>query len=1502
MDEDPLREAFRVKLMLALYRSGRQVDALRVMQDYRRRLGEEVGLEPSPELVQLERQILAHDEDLQLAEPAGRPLRGYRLGERLGTGRDGTVYAARLPGVERDLAIRAVPAEIADRPDVVRSFDSVLRRVASLRQEAVVPVHDHWREPGAAYVVMRRMWGGSLRDRLDRGPLPIADVAALAERVGSALAAAHGQGVVHGRVTADSVLCDESGGPYLADFPLGDPGIDEGTDVRAFAALVAEAVTGGGPFGAEREGLPPAVADVLATAQHRDDVPALRDLLPALVTALDLAAGVTPPGAPAPVNPYKGLRAFDESDAADFFGRTELVEEMLRRLSGEGQVGRLVLLVGGSGSGKSSVVRAGLLPRVRAGAVPGSRRWFVTTMVPGTSPFKELAEGLSRVATATGGTDGDGDAGDRSDARADEDLVAALAGDASGFDAVLRRVVPDSGQLLLVVDQLEELFTMAGEDDQRAFLDAVVYAVSAPDSRLRVVATLRADFYDRPLRFHRFGAAVRDATVTVPAMSAADLEAAVTGPAERVGTRVDPALVAELVAAVVDQAAALPSLQFTLFELAERSDDGHLALAAYRELGGVDGAIASRAEALYRSLDDDERATVRRLFEHLVVIGAEGEPTRRRTPGSELTAVAPDQDVDDLVDAWARARLLTYDRHPRTREPTVEVAHEALLREWPRLRAWLVEDRGAIVAAGQIRDAAEDWKTLDRDPGALYRGARLETALSQVEAREDALPATAREFLAASRAARDEEARREAERATRQARANRRLRLQLVALAVALVIALVGGLLAFDQRQRAEDEQAVAVARELAAASEANLGDDPELSVLLALEAVGRTGGDDGSPLPEAESALHRAVTASRIVLTVPGLGGAVDWSPDGTVFVTEGPEETGLIDIRDAETGESVLSFTGHDIDVNDVAFSADGSMLATVGDDGAARVWDVATGDELASLQGEGQAWGVALSPDGTRLAAGWPNEGVVRVLDLTSGETARQVRAQTAVGPGATSFSPDGERLAIAAGLDGVVVVDAASGDDVLRFRPSIWGTVTVAWSPDGRWIASGSRDADADITDAATGELHRTLVGHTGPLVGIDWAPGGDRLATGSEDGTARVWEITESGVRELLAVAARETQGGAGGVAFSPDGERLLTGDAGIRAAKIWDVGISGGAEWANLPAPDDVLGSAVFTPDGRSVVATGDGVPAVVWDVATGEPERSLGPEDREAHPAVVEAAHVDVSPDGALVLTVTLVGTVRVWDARTGEEAFTVGEGFTANGGAWSPDGELLAVTGTDGERGWITIVDRTGQQVAEIPEESDHIPLSVEFSPDGEQIVTTRTRAGRQDATVDGVRVWEWAEGEAVTDIPVYAQPLSVNPTGDRLATSDRAGGAALWDAATGELTASLSGHIGAVNDVAFSPDGRSVATASADGAVRLFSAESGDLQLVLRGHEGPVGSVAFSPDGSRLVSMSLGEARVWALDLDDLVEIAESRLTRTLTDVECRQYLHVDHCSEA
>ncbi len=966
-----------MQLALALYRTGRQADALRVLHDFRRTLLEELGLDPSPAVTELEQRVLTHEESLLLPEPAGHPLRGYRLGERLGTGRDGTVYAGRLPGVERDFAIRVIREQVADEPEFVRSFETSAHLVAALRHPAIVPIHDYWREPGAAYVVMRRMHGGTLAERLARGPLAPATATAMVGRIGAALVAAAERGIAHGRVVPESIFFDATGDAFLGDFQLGatHPLPTSGDDVRDLAVMVRTCVPAdSGP-----------VDDALARGTATVGRPGLAEFVPMLVTAMagaDAAVDRTRP------NPYKGLRAFDEADATDFFGRAGLLDEILTRLAHDDAKGRLVLVVGGSGTGKSSAVRAGLLPRVRRGDVPGSEQWFVATMVPGSSPFKELAESLRHVAVAD--TDG---------------LVDELARGEHGIDSVLRHLVPDEGQLLLVVDQFEELFTLASEREQRAFLLGLMRAVTAADSRLRVVATLRADFYDRPLAVQGFGAAVQDATVTIAAMAPADLEAAIVKPVERVGGRVEGALVAELVNAVVDEPAALPSLQFALFELAERRPDKHLTLEAHRELGGVSGAISSRAELLYQTLDDAERAAVREMFERLVVVSADGEPTRRRAARSELSGLVSGPELDTAIDRWSSSRLLTLDRHPQTRVPTVELAHEALLREWPRLRGWIEEDRQAIVVLGQLREAAASWVELDRDPGALYRGGRLQGALDVTDGRSEGLPEPEREFLGASREARDLEQRQAAERVERQARANRRLRAQLAAIAIALVVALVGGFTALDQRRDALDqrrdaerERSVATARELAAASVASLGDDPELSMLLALAAVDETRSRDGSVLPEAEEALHRAVSASRVVLSVAGLGGAVDWSPDGRHFVTEGPEDSGVVDIRDVETGESVLSFPGHDIDVNDVAYSRDGSMLATTGDDGAVRVWDPLTGDELSSFEDGGgdMVWGPSFSPDGARVAATWPAQAMVRVLEVSTGEVIAEIEA--------------------------------------------------------------------------------------------------------------------------------------------------------------------------------------------------------------------------------------------------------------------------------------------------------------------------------------------------------------------------------------------------------------------------------------------------------------------------------------------------------------------------
>ena len=511
---------------------------------------------------------------------------------------------------------------------------------------------------------------------------------------------------------------------------------------------------------------------------------------------------------------------------------------------------------------------------------------------------------------------------------------------------MLRGLVPGDGRLLLVIDQLEELFTLAGAGDQRAFLAGLMHAVSTPDSRLDGRGHAEGGLLRPPLAHQPLAAVVDEVTVTIGAMLPADLEAAIVEPARRAGGDVDRALVAELLTAMADEPAALPSLQYTLFELAARSPRRSIDLAGYQKLGGVGGAIASRAERLRSSLDDADRELVRRVFERLVVLTGDGEPTRRRAERTELTALGHHSVVEGVVDGWAQARLLTLDREPRSRVPTVEIAHEALLREWPRLRSWIEEDRESIGALTRLREATATWVELGRDPGALYRGARLEVTVEDRRSRPSDLTGAEREFLEASAAARDRERRDEAEQLTRRTRDNRRLRIQRATIAVALVGALIGGFVALDQRREAEDERRIATARELAAAAVANLEADPERSILLALAAVAETRSEGGQALPEAVEALHLAVTGSRVLERYSGVGGALDWSPDGRLFVTEGPEESGIVDIRDARTGTSVVAFRGHRDDLNDVTFSDDGSVLATSADDGTVRLWDPRTG----------------------------------------------------------------------------------------------------------------------------------------------------------------------------------------------------------------------------------------------------------------------------------------------------------------------------------------------------------------------------------------------------------------------------------------------------------------------------------------------------------------------------------------------------------------------------
>jgi WD40 repeat protein/DNA-binding SARP family transcriptional activator len=1172
--------------------------------------------------------------------------------------------------------------------------------------------------------------------------------------------------------------------------------------------------------------------------------------LEAAILRQDVALNAAPaPPVVSEACPYKGLAPYDVGDTESFFGRDAEVATCLERLRSTS----LVVVAGPSGCGKSSLVRAGLVPALRR------RGRTAIVFVPGADPEAALSNALATT----------------------------------------------EGTPVLVIDQFEELFALDTPTEAvRAFSKRIVsYTVE----RAPVVIAVRADHIAGLSADPDLSRLAEQGLHLVRPLAGDELREAIEEPANQAGLRLEHGLVDLLIRDTEGEPGALPLLSHALAETWRRRDGHVLTVEGYRATGGIRGAVARSADRLYDSLPPDQRATLRSVLLRLVAPSLDGDPVRYRVPSHSLLG---DPGRERVVALLVRSRLVT------SEADTFELAHEALARAWPRLQSWLEDDTAGQRILRHLGTAADEWQSLGRPASELYRGARLDTALEWQEATQPDLTDLERAFVAASVDHAQAESRAQAERARRDARQNRRLRWLLAATAIFLVAALVAGLVARGQRDVAEREGRVATARELAAAATANLDVDPERSVLLALAAIDHTRSADGSVLPEAEQALHWATTMSRVERRVSGGGGSLDWSPDGGSFVTEGPEGSGVVDIRDVRSGDSLRSFPGHDGDMTGVAFNHDGTLLATTGDDGAARVWDPQTGEELHTLRSPGgtDAWGPSFSVDGSRLAATWPDEDLVQVYDLASERIVREVRSVPV--PYSTSFDPAGARIAVASDAQpAAVVLDLSTGDQLLTLEGHEHALEDVAWSPDGASIATAGVDGSSRVFDASTGRQRFALNGHRSHVFDVDWSPDATHLVTASDDGTAKIWFLIGDSARNNITLSAQDTRNGVLGVAYSPDGSRLMTGNVDRTATTIWDVSLTGEAEVANFPAVMLFYPSVTFTRDGRRLLATGAAGTVNVWDVQQTTGVATLGaptspspppshlPGDPPVGADATDFTGVEVSRDGRLVAGVRFDGTVRVLDTETGQEAFAVpstGASTPTDHVAWSPTDDLLAVAGRRGDDEVVAILDPSGRQVAVVREDPGFAVRSVAFSPDGRHLLTSRVPQEHPDPTAERVVIWDWERGDVEQTLDTPAGLAVPSPTGDLVATAGTAQAADLWSSTTGRHMATLVGHTGAITDLAFSVDGSRLATASADGTVRLWDPDTGEQQLVLRGHIGLATSVSFSPDGSQLASTSAdGSVRIWALDLDDLIEIAQSELTRSLTDEECQQYQHVNRC---
>jgi WD40 repeat protein/serine/threonine protein kinase len=1518
-----------------------------------------------------------------------RVVKGYELRERIGEGGFGAVYRATQSLIGREVAIKIILPQYANRPEFIRRFETEAQLVARLEHPYIVPLYDYWREPSGAYLVMRWLRGGSLHDSIEKnGPWSPRAAAQLLTHIGEALAVAHRQGVIHRDLKLENILLDENGNPYLTDFgiakDLGGQSITQNdaimgspaylspeqikgetvtprSDIYALGIMIYEMLTGELPFDVPtpaallykhlteplpdlsevRPGLAPAINAVIQRATAKDPADRYPDVL-ALVTEFRRAAKSdttdddeggtliitsTEITAPDPENPYKGLRAFQQADTADFFGRTTLTDRLLDRLGEQTDDARFLAVVGPSGSGKSSVVKAGVIPAIRRGGLAGSENWFVVEMVPGTDPMEELEAALLRVAVNPPAS-----------------LLAQLNEDDRGFVRSVKRVLPDDeSELLLLVDQFEEVFTLVEEEPRRAlFMESLLAAASDPRSRIRVIITLRADFYDRPLNYVRFGDLMRRRTEVVLPLNDEELELAVVGPAQRAGIGLESGLVPAIVNEIRDQPGTLPLLQYALTELFERRRGRTLTLEAYDEIGGTLGALAQRADELYDGLGEEGEDAARQMFLRLVTLGEGAEDTRRRAFQAELLAIGSDRDLmQGVIEAFGRYRLLTFDHDPTTRSSTVEVAHEALIRRWGRLREWLDASRDDLRTQRRLMAAAEDWFVSGKDASFLLRGARLDQFEEWRATSSLAITTQEAEFLQASIAERERLLAVERERLQREEALEKRSRDVLRALVgvmtVAAVIALVLAGIAFTQRQAAQESR-----REAEAAQRAAEASDLE-SRALALGANARTALIENNPslalslaIRASESYDNVPVEVTRVLADAaygPGVRFRLEghresvldasFSPDGSFAASASAD--GTVRVWDTSTGQESRRIVVDDVVLTSVVFAGDGESLFVGATDGLVYHFGSVSGDELGRLAGhDGAVTSLAITPDGTRLVSGSLDR-TLRVWDLVSGETLEVLEGHTGVVL-AVDISADGRRVASSSGdafltdraddeVDRTVRLwDVETGEARWQFTPGRGYVRTVALNADASSVLLGTWGA-ADggvltLLDASSGVVLRRFYGHTDIVSGVDFSPDGGRIASTSWDRTLRLWD-TQTGVMLTRFVGYNDRFLG---VAFSPDGQYLLATSGNIggneielardasQDTSVWLFDLMTRSQSGMISGFDDWVWSLAVSDDGQRLV-TGSGplrmpddgstpdTAVRLWDIATQDLLLTM-----TGHTNTVEG--VAISPEGTRIVSGGWDRYVILWDAQTGEEIrrFGTNEGSHAdrvNSVAFSPDGTRVASSSADGAI--ILWAVETGEEIRRFTGHAGEVP-KIAFSPDGESLASS----GYDDT----LRLWDVATGEEIRrfgeDGIAHSNNLNdvaFSPDGRYLASTSWDTTVAIWDAASGELLHRLEGHTSRATGVAFSPDSTLILSGSSDTTVRLWDVASGQELQRFTGHRDWISELEFTPDGMSAVSAGQDNTvRQWliARTADQLIDWAEAnRYVRGLTCGEREQY---------
>ncbi|WP_236573259.1 nSTAND1 domain-containing NTPase [Streptomyces sp. GS7] len=1110
--------------------------------------------------------------------------------------------------------------------------------------------------------------------------------------------------------------------------------------------------------------------------------------------------------------PYRGLARFETGDQERFFGRGALTDALVRLVREH----RVAALFGPSGSGKSSLLRAGLIPCLQHTQDPGLRPAALRILTPGPHPV-----------------------------RSHQQLFTPAEAD---------------GDVWLIIDQFEELFSLCHDAEERNRFIDLLLAAEGPGSRLRVVLGVRADFYPRCAEHRGLVAALQHATLMVGPMSPAELREAIVRPATAENLVVERALTSRLIDDLTDEPGGLPLLSHALLETWRRRRGRTMTVDAYEAAGGVHGAVAQTAEHLYTQLSPAQAHLARRILLRLIAPGEGTQDTRRPAPHAELDTDNP-TDTRIVLEHLARARLITLD------DDTADLAHEALITSWPRLRAWIEEHRERLRLHRKLTEAAQAWEELGHDAGVLYRGTRLaatKEAFATPEARAE-LTVPERAFLDVSRTA-EESAQAAVHRRTR------RLRQLVALLTAAFLVAGVTTVLAVRARQSADRQRNIAVSRQVAIEAMAQRATTPALAVQLSLAAYRL------APTAEARGGLLSAFAtpyASRLT----GITDAAGFSPDGRIMAAATDDHTVRlwnVAARDNPTGLATL--TVHSDTVRSVKFSPAGHLLATASVDRTIRLWDVTDPRHPARLATLGNhtdnVWSVAFSPDGRTLAVASDDRRTVQLWDVTDPRNPN--RLAPLIGHTDTvlsvAFSPDGHCLATA-GDDHTArlwdVTDPRNPSSLATLdghTDTVWSAV---FTPDGRRLATAAADKTIrlwNIEDRHRPVAMATMTGHTDAVRSAAFSPDGRTLATASNDHTARLWDVTDPTHPHSLATLTGHTDDVVL-TAFSPDGRTLATvGDD--ATARLWDI------PGPILTGHTDGLYSAAFTPDRRTLATAGIDHTVRLWNVT--DPQQPKHLVTVTGHTGTVRSAAF--SPDGRILATTSDDRTTRLWDVTDPRNprrlATLTGHKDTVWKAAFSPDGRTLATTSEDATvRLWDVADPRSPTTLTVLTGHRNNTEAAA-FTPDGRTLATTS-----QDRTI---RLWDVTDRRNPRRLAVlsgHARSIRAavfSPDGHTLATAGLDGTARLWDVTDphhpGPLSV-LTGHTNAVYGVAFSRDGHVLATASADTTARLWNVadrHKPTALATLAGHTDRIYALAFSPDGHTLATAGAdATARLWETD---------------------------------